>query len=323
MSATQSSTDPDPTTGGDAAACSARGLAALAAGQFAEARQWAARCLAAPGGASDAGCALLAGRLALEEGELDDAVEQLRRAQILAPGDGAIARVLGEALAANGASREARAVIEEAARRAPRDADILVDLAFLCLLDRDWLAAREAIERAAACAPGSHDVLLAQARVYEALGEAALAAAAANQVAAATSSPAVLGDLVRLFLTADRYPEAEAAFRKLQAIDPEHALFAQHGRIWCRIQAGDWRSALELAVSATHADRYELTTELLAYARDRLFTQVPDAEIVAREAALRERLLLAVREHAEQHRVGGEPLTAEPAAAWSSDGARR
>ena len=309
MSATQSSTDPDPTTGGDAAACSARGLAALAAGQFAEARQWAARCLAAPGGASDAGCALLAGRLALEECELDDAVEQR-----LAPGDGAIARVLGEALAANGASREARAVIEEAARRAPRDADILVDLAFLCLLDRDWLAAREAIERAAACAPGSHDVLLAQARVYEALGEAALAA---------TSSPAVLGDLVRLFLTADRYPEAEAAFRKLQAIDPEHALFAQHGRIWCRIQAGDWRSALELAVSATHADRYELTTELLAYARDRLFTQVPDAEIVAREAALRERLLLAVREHAEQHRVGGEPLTAEPAAAWSSDGARR
>ncbi len=298
MSDFRSATDPASNVVVD---CSTRGFAALAAGRLEDARLWAARCSEAPGGDIDPRCMSLLGRIAFEEGELDDAVALFRQARSSAPDDEAIARMFAEALAASGESREARAVIEEVSRRARDDTDILVDLSFLRLLDRDQAGAREAIERAAAISPGDQDVLLAQARLYEALGEPELAIASAHHVAAVTSSPGVLSDLIRMFLTAERYIEAEAAFRRLQSIDPEHAIFAQHGRIWCRIKAGDWRSALELAVGATHADRYELTTALLAYARDRLFTQVPEHEIVAREAALRERLMAAVREHAEQH----------------------
>ena len=256
--------------------------------------------------------------------ETDDAVTHLRRAWEQAPHDGSIARMLGDALAAAGESREARAVLEDAARRAGDDADLLVDLAFLRLLDRDGPGARAAIERAAAIAPADQHILLAQARVYEALAEPALAAAIAQRIAATTDSPAVLGDLIRLLLTAERYAEAETAFRRLPSMDPEHALFAQHGRIWCRIKAGDWRSALELAVGATHADRYELTTALLTYARDRLFTQVPEHEALTREAALRERLMAAVRDHAEQHGADGEPRAgATDDAAVLTGGVRR
>ena len=303
MSDFRSATDPASDV---VAVCSTRGFAALAAGRLEDARLWVARCAEAPGGDVDPRCLSLAGRITFEEGELDDAVALFRQARSSVPDDGPIARMLAEALAATGESREARAVLEEAWRRAGDEADILVDLSFLRLLDRDQAGAREAIERAAAISPDNQDVLLAQARLYEALGEPDLAVASARQIAAATSSPGVLSDLVRMFLTAGRYPEAETAFRRLQSVDPEHAVFAQHGRIWCRIKAGDWRSALELAIGATHADRYELTTALLAYARDRLFSEMSAHEAAAREDALGARLLLAMREHAEQHRAAGE-----------------
>ena len=256
--------------------------------------------------------------------ETGDAVAHLRQAWELAPHDGSLARMLGDALAAAGETREARAVLEDAARRAADDTDLLVDLAFLRLLDRDGPGARAAIAWAAAIAPTDQDILLAQARVYEAIDEPELAAAIAQRLAATTDSPAVLGDLIRLLLAAERYAAAETAFRRVPIVDPEHALFAQHGRIWCRIKSGDWRSALELAVGATHADRYELTTALLTYARDRLFTHVPEHEAAAREAALGDRLMAAVREHAEQHGDdGGSRAGADDEAALLTGGARR
>src|SRR5215203_3470037 len=75
------------------------GMAALSAGRLDDARRWAKRCAAASATVSDARCAALVGRVALEDDDFDDAAAHLRRALELAPDDVAIARDLGEALA--------------------------------------------------------------------------------------------------------------------------------------------------------------------------------------------------------------------------------
>jgi hypothetical protein len=67
----------------------------------------------------------------------------------------------------------------------------------------------------------------------------------------------------------------------------------------CRIKLGDWRGALDVALGATRLDRFELTTAFLAYAKDRLFYNPPDA--LQREADLTDRFLAALREHEDAH----------------------
>jgi 8-oxo-dGTP pyrophosphatase MutT (NUDIX family) len=110
-----------------------------------------------------------------------------------------------------------------------------------------------------------------------------LAAATFGVVAQALPTEPVLLDLARVNLSLGRYSEAEAAFRRLAELDPDRDLLAQHGRIWCRIKRRDWRGALQFALYVAKADRYDLTTALLAYAKDRLFTRVSDADAAARE----------------------------------------
>ncbi len=114
-----------------------------------------------------------------------------------------------------------------------------------------------------------------------------------------TPAPGILNNLARLYLVQGQYHEADTIFRQLSTLDPDAELLARHGRIWCQLKRGDWRSALEQALGAARADRYDLTTALLAYARDRLFTRVPAEEIVAREAALAVRFGAELREYAE------------------------
>src|SRR5262249_41020482 len=96
--------------------------------------------------ASEAAAARLA---ALEEGEVEEAVAQLRQAAALAPDDVAVRRELGEALAAMGDFAGAGAALAEAARLAPDDAEVLLDLAHVRQMGGDHAAARAAIERAA------------------------------------------------------------------------------------------------------------------------------------------------------------------------------
>lgn len=243
--------------------------------------------------------AAAAGLAALEEGDFAEAVALLRKAAALDPANLAVRRELGEALAATGDFAGAGAILAEAAALAPDDAETLLHLAHVRQMGGDGAAARAAIERAVALAPGDPGLRLAQARIYESLGETGLAAETFSTLARDAASPAVLNDLARLYLATGQYREADAAFRRLGALDPESDLVARHGRIWCQIRRQDWRSALELSLGAARADRYDLTTALLAYARDRLFTRLPEAEVAAREADLEARVLAALHEHAE------------------------
>ena len=65
------------------------------------------------------------------------------------------------------------------------------------------------------------------------------------------------------------------------------------------------------SISTTRVDRFSLTTEFLAYARDRLFGTVSDAE--GREAELTERFSAELREHDDLHI--GEVAAPDPARA--------
>jgi Flp pilus assembly protein TadD len=280
-------------------ACYVAGMEALAQGDYGAAREWATRCDAASGGGGDARCLALRGAVAVEEGEFDEAVEQLQRAVGLALNDTALRRQLGEALAASGDLPAAAATLGEAAQLAPDDAAVLVDLAHVRQMLGDAAGARTAIEHAAEVQSADASIQLALARIYESNGELELAVASFAVVARALPTEPVLLDLARLSLKLGRYAEAEAAFRQLAALDPDRDLVAQHGRIWSRIKRRDWRGALEFALYVAKADRFDLTTALLAYAKDRLFTRVSDADAAARESALEERFMAELHEQAE------------------------
>ncbi|MFN8541134.1 MAG: tetratricopeptide repeat protein [Thermomicrobiales bacterium] len=280
-------------------ACYAAGMGALARGDFAAARDWATRCDASSGGGGDARCLALHGAIAVEEGEFGEAVEKLRLAVGLAMTDTALRRQLGEALVASGDLSGAATTLDEAAQLAPDDVAVLVDLAHVRQMLGDAAGARSAIEHAAEVKSADAGIQLALAHIYESTGELELAAASFEVAAQALPTEPVLLDLARLELRLGHYADAEAAFRQLAALDPDRDLFAQHGRIWCRIKRRDWRGALEFALYVAKADRYDLTTALLAYAKDRLFTRVSDADAAARESALEERFMGELQEQAE------------------------
>jgi Flp pilus assembly protein TadD len=229
----------------------------------------------------------------------DDAVAALRRAAGLRPDDAAIARRLSDALEERGELKDAAAVLERVAGRATRDPDLLVDLAYARLTAGDGEGARRAFEKALPLRPADALIRRPLAQIYESLGKPAKAAWTLAGIPVAAASPRVLGDLARLYLRLKKYREAEEAFRALRASDAEHALLAQHGLTLCRIKRGDWRGALDVALTATRLDRLDLTTAFLAYATDRLFRRVPDAE--NREAELTERLLRELSEHDDAH----------------------
>lgn len=297
---------------GDAASvevCYSAGLAALDRGELAEAEEWAARCDAAPDGAGDARCAMLRGAIAEETDDFDAATDHYRRAVEAAPNDALAARLLGRALMVSGELTQALAVLEDAARRAPDDANLLVDLGYVRARGGDGPGSVEAARRALALDSADGGVVRAAAQMYEAQGDFDSAAEVLAGAAREHPTARTLGDLARIYLNLDRYKEAEATFRALERVDPDHALVAQHGRAWCFIQLGDWRSALDVALDTTRLDRFDLTTAFLAYARDHLFGRVPAAEAARRQADLAARFTAELQEHYELHAAESDEET--------------
>jgi Flp pilus assembly protein TadD len=230
---------------------------------------------------------------------LDVPVEHLRRAFELSPGNVGLARLLSDALQAAGDPREALAVLDKAAKHAPADAELLVELAYAHLADGNAAQARKGFERALSLRPRDILIRWPLAQIYESMGDTALAAETLAAVPPEDASPRLLGELAILYLNLERYQDAAGVFRRFLAADPEHGLLAQHGLTFCMIKSQNWRGALDVALATIKLDRFDLTTNFLAYAKDRLFSRVPDAEKV--ESDLRERLVAELTEHAELH----------------------
>jgi Flp pilus assembly protein TadD len=229
----------------------------------------------------------------------DESLAHLRRAHEASPANVGLARLLVDALEAAGHTGEALAVLERSVKEAPGNADLLVEHGYALLAAGYPTSARKAFERALSMRPKDRLIRQPLAQIYEALGEFALAAETLAGVPRDTVSPRILGDLALLHLRLEQYDRAADTFRTLATVDPEHAVVAQHGLLWCEIRAGDWRGALDVALDTIRIDRFDLTTDFLAYAKDRLFSRVPDAE--RREADLRERLYGELMEHADLH----------------------
>ena len=239
---------------------------------------------------------------ALRSGDaLDLPIEHLRRAFELSPANVGLARLLSDALEAAGDTAEAMAVLEKASKSAPADVDLLVELGYARLANGDAAQARKAFERALAQRPRDARVRRPLAQIQQSAGERALAAETLAGIPPEEAGPRDLGELAVLYLDLERFDEAAAVFRRMMAADPDHALPAQHGLTFCMIKARNWRGALDVALATIKLDRFDLTTDFLAYAKDRLFSRVPDAERV--EAELRQRLVAELREHADQHAV--------------------
>lgn len=230
---------------------------------------------------------------------LEVPAEHLRRAFELSPTNVGLARLLSDVLEAAGEPQEALKVLETASKHAPTDAELLLELGYARLANGDAAQARKAFERALSLRP--RDILIRQplAQIYESMGETGLAAETLAAIPQDDATPRLLGDLAILFLNLERYPDAAETFRRLMATDPDHGLVAQHGLTFCMIKSQNWRGALDVALETIKLDRFDLTTNFLAYAKDRLFSRVPDAERV--ETELRERLIAELREHAELH----------------------
>jgi tetratricopeptide (TPR) repeat protein len=230
---------------------------------------------------------------------LEVPAEHLRRAFELSPGNVGLARLLSDTLEAGGETLEALAVLEKATKHAPGDAELLVELGYARLANGEAIPARKAFERALSLRP--RDVLIRRplAQIYESMGHAALAAETLAGIPGEEVTARVLGDLAILYLNLGRYEEAAGVFRRLTTEDPDHVLLAQHGLTFCMIKSQNWRGALDVALETIKLDRFDLTTNFLAYAKDRLFSRVPDAERVEKD--LHERLIAELREHADLH----------------------
>ena len=228
---------------------------------------------------------------------LDLPVEHLRRAFELSPGNVGLARLLSDALEAAGDTGEAMAVLEKASKSAPADVDLLVELGYARLANGDVAQARKAFERAVSLRPRDPVVRRPLAQIYDSAGDKALAAETLAGIPPEEAAAPVLVDLSLLYLALERYDDAAEVFRRLTAAAPDHALAAQHGLTYCMLKSGNWRGALDVALGTIRLDRFDLTTDFLAYAKDRLFSRVPDAERV--EADLRARLLAELGELAE------------------------
>lgn len=197
-----------------------------------------------------------------------DAVRYAREFARVRPDDAAAQRGLGLALLADGALTAAAAALQRALRAAPDDTAAAVSLAHLQHILGRGDAGRALLEEIARRVPRDRDVLRALVDLCRAAGRTARAAHWAQQLVATDPTDLVaLLDASELHLELGEYEAARAGFDHLLRVDaePGHAVYLHHGRIQTELRAGRLRTALDLAVQATAVDRSPLTTDVLAH----------------------------------------------------------
>jgi tetratricopeptide (TPR) repeat protein len=212
--------------------------------------------------------------------------------------------VLEEARASleEGDLERARAALKRAIDENPGDSSALVDLGYLALGAGEIDEATELFRQALGKNPRNLDALRALATIHgrAGRGDEALEAAAAVTDARPEDPLAAL-DFADLALELGRLEEAEAAFRRLRAIDddPDHEVYAYHGLIEVELRREHWRRALDLAVDATRVDRLGRTTDVLSYVVAQVFGEsenpAPD------RASIEDALARSREEHRRLH----------------------
>ena len=276
------------------------------AGDFRRCREVALRSLKAQ--PDDVGLLRLAGRCSLEL-ELDDATEYLRQAVKLAPDDVAAWQDLGTALVDEGNMPEATEAFRQVIRLHPDDVTALINLGHTVYALGQTDEAISHLSRAAQCEPGNLTALRSLAWMYRHAGQLQAALDAATQIARGQPDDVLAAiDIADLNLSLGNWDEAVAGFSRLRSIDAEsgHEVFAYHGMIEAELQRQRWRRALDLVIDTTRVDRYDLTTQLLAFIVAQVFGESdrPAPTRAEVEAALAE-------ERAQHRRFHSEALVSE------------
>lgn len=266
------------------------------AGDFRRCRELALRGLEAQ--PDDIRLLRLAGRCSLEL-DLDDATEYLRQVVKLVPDDFAAWGDLGTALVDEGNMPEAAEAFRQVIRLHPDDVTALINLGHTVYALGQTDDAISYLSRAAQREPGNLTALRSLAWMYRHAGQPQAALDSAMQIARGHPDDVLATiDIADLNLALGNWDEAVAGFSRLRSIDAEsgHEVYAYHGMIEAELQRQRWRRALDLAIDATRVDRYDLTTQLLAFVVAQVFGESD------RPAPTRAEVDAALAEERAQHR---------------------
>jgi tetratricopeptide (TPR) repeat protein len=247
------------------------------AGDFPRCRELALRSLATQ--PDDVRFLRLAGRCSLEL-ELDDATDYLRQVVKLAPDDSTAWQDLGTALR-------------------PDDVTALVNLGHTVHAMGQTDEAISYLSQATQREPGNLTALRGLGEMNRQAGRLPAALDSAMQIVRGQPDDVLATlDIADLNLALGNWDEAVAAFSRLRSIDAEsgHEVYAYHGLIEVELQRQRWRRALDLAIDTTRVDRYDLTTQLLAFIVAQVFGESD------RPAPTRAEVDTALAEQRAQHR---------------------
>jgi cytochrome c-type biogenesis protein CcmH/NrfG len=266
------------------------------AGDFPRCRELALRSLATQ--PDDVRFLRLAGRCSLEL-ELDDATDYLRQVVKLAPDDSTAWQDLGTALVDEGNMPEAAEAFRQVIRLRPDDVTALVNLGHTVHAMGQTDEAISYLSQATQREPGNLTALRGLGEMNRQAGRLPAALDSAMQIVRGQPDDVLATlDIADLNLALGNWDEAVAAFSRLRSIDAEsgHEVYAYHGLIEVELQRQRWRRALDLAIDTTRVDRYDLTTQLLAFIVAQVFGESD------RPAPTRAEVDTALAEQRAQHR---------------------
>ncbi|HEY3728865.1 MAG TPA: tetratricopeptide repeat protein [Solirubrobacteraceae bacterium] len=246
-----------------------RSRARLDEGDFTESLQAAREGLSAV--PDDVELLVLAGRAGVEL-DSDDAVEHLRRATELAADDATAWHHLGEALAAEGLTKEADAAFRRAVELDPDDQIALTHLGHTSLAAGRQDEAVDYLSRAADNIQGASTAAISLVEMYRSFGRYEDAAAQAKRLAAAVPDDALAWlDVAELTFEVGQFDEARAAFERLREVDdvPGHEAYPIHGMLRVAVRGDEWERAQQLADQAAAIDPQGLGTDVGAFLRAR------------------------------------------------------
>jgi Flp pilus assembly protein TadD len=210
---------------------------------------------------------VIAGRA---EVELDsaDAVEHLRRATELAPGDAPSWHHLGEALAAEGQMTEADAAFRKAVEIDPDDQVALTHLGHTALAAGRSDEGVGHLARAADIAHGASTAAISLVDMYRSFGQFEDALVQARRLAGSAQEDVLAWlDVAELSLALSELDESRSAWERVRELDeiPGHESYPLHGLIQVELHREDFGRARELVTDVAAIEPQGLSTEVAAF----------------------------------------------------------
>lgn len=238
----------------------------LQAGEYRAGREAALAGLAAT--PEDVELLVLAGRAGVEL-DADDATAQLRRATELAPERADAWHHLGEALAAEGLTREAGDAFRRAVELDPSDQVALSHLGHTAAATGHQDEAVNLLSQAAQSMRGASTAAISLVDMYRSLGKYDEALAQAQRIAEAEPDDVTAAlDVAELSLALGRIDEAVAAFGRVRELDDTPGLEASPEALAVLEAPASTREEVEAALTASlaeyrrvHADDRRLASE--------------------------------------------------------------